>query len=32
LLGDDNVKSFVTSVVMDRVKTGVAVPVGLRRR
>jgi DNA-binding Lrp family transcriptional regulator len=28
LLGDDNVKSFVTSVVLDRVKTGVAVPLG----
>jgi len=26
LLGDDNVKSFVTTVVMDRVKTGVTVP------
>jgi len=26
LLDDDNVKSFVTTVVMDRVKTGVAVP------
>jgi DNA-binding Lrp family transcriptional regulator len=26
LLDDDNVKSFVTSVVLDRVKTGVAVP------
>lgn len=26
LLGDDNVKSFVTTVVMDRVKTGVMVP------
>lgn len=28
LLDDDNVKSFVTSVVLDRVKTGVAVPLG----
>ena len=26
LLDDDNVRSFVTSVVLDRVKTGVAVP------
>jgi DNA-binding Lrp family transcriptional regulator len=26
LLDDDNVKSFTTSVVLDRVKTGVAVP------
>jgi Lrp/AsnC family leucine-responsive transcriptional regulator len=26
LLDDDNVKSFVTSVVLDRIKTGVAVP------
>lgn len=26
LLDDDNVKSFVTNVVLDRVKTGVAVP------
>jgi DNA-binding Lrp family transcriptional regulator len=30
LLDDDNVKSFVTMIVMDRVKTGVAVP--LKRR
>jgi DNA-binding Lrp family transcriptional regulator len=28
LLDDDNVKSFTTSVVLDRVKTGVAVPLG----
>jgi Lrp/AsnC family leucine-responsive transcriptional regulator len=28
LLDDDNVKSFVTSVVLDRVKTGVGVPLG----
>ena len=26
LFDDDNVKSFVTTIVMDRVKTGVAVP------
>ena len=27
LLDDDNVKSFTTTVVLDRVKTGVAVPI-----
>jgi DNA-binding Lrp family transcriptional regulator len=30
LLDDDNVKSFVTTVVMDRVKTGVGVPLRSR--
>jgi DNA-binding Lrp family transcriptional regulator len=30
LLDDDNVRSFVTSVVLDRVKTGVAVPLAAR--
>lgn len=29
LLDDSNVRSFVTSVVLDRVKTGVAVPLGV---
>src|SRR5262245_26034839 len=32
LLDDDNVHSFVTMIVMDRVKTGVAVPVPRLRR
>jgi DNA-binding Lrp family transcriptional regulator len=32
LLDDGNVKSFTTMVVLDRVKTGVAVPVGAQRR
>ena len=30
LLDDDNVKSFVTTIVMERVKTGVAVALGPR--
>ena len=29
LLADDNAKSFVTTIVMDRVKTGVAVPLAV---